>query len=645
MPPRSINAIKSAFRPSKDTLIEISGRHFRLTVDAGRGGEITRLELFDGSTWNRVVGGDGQTFPQLRIQSGKSEFSLAGDSHARIKRFEAKPDRITFQVTGVPRTATGRASAWRVTLGYEIYAEGAVFVDLDCVSSKARPSLTGASMALTIDRHVIGSARYRDVVFSRPRYAAVPSARVVYGVNPEKSFTNEIEAMVEDKQGLAGHVTCARVGKQGRFVWSLAECGRRQRSATRYHNRLALGLGAASTGKPQTNVIGQRIYHWINYLDTEATAGWYPTSEVIDRMVSHKATMLILHQHWMRQGGNNGYPHADYHVARDDKALRAMVKYAHRCGLRVGFYMRGVERYGLDAGFFERYLRRNFDGLYVDWAGPQATSHHERRLPVEPETGDRHFSPDGSVLPARAYFLHTRRLRETVGEKGFLICHMGSLNGGILATLALDGYLPGETGADHKAFADRDLAVFKGMQGGVTCTPWTLDSAAFRTPEAMAKMAAWGFYPHVGMGIQRRPGEPLFTLDPDDPQFAFPLAYWNILSAIDVERAMVFNLPSHNVVAARCNRRNLNCLVYTEAGRASGSPRYLVLLANTGRTALKSASVELHCDVLGMSGEYQVARVDPRTGRVVPRGTTTGRLAAGAVPAWGIKGFVLTNDG
>ena len=642
MSPMSTRKLTTSFRPRRDTQIKIRGRHFRLTIDAQRGGEITHLQLFGGSAWNHLIGRDDQTFPQLRLRIGRTDFALAHDPRARIKRFEATPDRISFQITAVPAAATGRASPWRVTLGYEIHAEGAVFIDLKCKCAQQSTSLAAAAVCLSVDRHLTQSAKYRDLMFSRPGDVAVSSARVAFGVNPEKSFTNECQVIIEDKRGLVGDVTCKRIGRKGRFVWSLAETSRRLPGPVRYQNRLALALGAAATGTPRTNVIGQRIYHWINWLNPPTDADWFPTPDAIDKMVANHATMLILHDNWMCRIGVNGRPHAVYDRARDDKAMRDTVKHAHRRGLRVGLYVRGIERYALDSRFFERYLRRNFDGLYVDWAGPHATAHHERAWPPEPKLGDRHFSSDGTIIPARDYFLHTKRLRQVVGPRGFMICHMGGSNGGILANLAADGYLPGETGADHNAFADRDTAFFKGMKGGVTCTPWTLDAAAYRTPEAIAKMAAWGFYPHVLIGIQRKPAEPLFPLDLDDPLYAFPLTYWRILSTIDVHRATVFNLPSDNVVAARCNRKNLGCLIYKESRPAPDAPRHLVLIANTSGTALKAASIELDRDVLGMSGQYQVSRIDPKSARPISRGKTIARLNVNALPRWAINGFLLT---
>lgn len=38
-------------------------------------------------------------------------------------------------------------------------------------------------------------------------------------------------------------------------------------------------------------------------------------------------------------------------------------------------------------------------------------------------------------------------------------------------------------------------------------------------------MAVWGFYPHVGLGLQRERDSVLFTQDPDDKVNRFLLPY------------------------------------------------------------------------------------------------------------------------
>lgn len=621
-----------------DTEISARGEHFRLTVDCARGGEIVDLELYDGAAWNRVLGGDRQTCPAVKIQSPEGEFELAGDSKARILAYEPEPDLLRFRVAAVPQTKAGRKAPWEVILGYEIYAEGAVFVDLECRCSQEGFPLTGASVGFAVDQALAKASKYRETLFTG-RTVAMPSARIAFGLDQPKSFTNELQVILENKTALAGEPS-ATLPQPGRFLWTLASGQNRVGPGLRYQNRLALGLGAA---RARSNVVGQRIYHWINYLNLDRRADWYPSAAIIDKMVARHATTLILHQHWMLEGGSNGNPHADYAVARHADALRRMIDYAHRRQLRVGLYMRGIEPYALAAEFFPKYLRANWDGLYVDWHGPHSVAYHEKNRQPDSKLGDRHFSADGTVLPARANFLFTRRLRQIVGPDGFLIGHMGPFNGGVLANLTFDGYLPGETSSDHDLFVDRDTAVYKGMMGGVTCTPWTLDSTAYRTPEAVAKMGAWGLYPHVTLGIRRAKGF-LIPLDPDEPTNVFATPYWNLLSAIDVTRATVYNLPSRRPAAAVCSQPDCVCLIYKEAREQPEKARYLVIIANLSARA-QSTSVRLATDVLGMSGAYRLASIDPQTGKSTPCGSASDTITAGSLPPWGMAGFVLTAGG
>jgi hypothetical protein len=368
------------------------------------------------------------------------------------------------------------------------------------------------------------------------------------------------------------------------------------------------------------------------------TAAWYPSNEAIDKMAGYGGTMLILHQHWMLQGGSNGNPHADYTVVRDDASLRRMIDHAHRKGMRVGLYRRGIERYSIEEPLFGNYLERNRDGFYVDWHGPHCVAIHENRYPPNADFHDSHYSDDGSYLAARDYFLFTRQLRQIVGPEGFLIGHQGIGNSGVLANLAFDGYLPGEAGSDHAMFSDMDTAVYKGMMGGGVTMPWPLDSPAFSSPEGVAKMAAWGMYPHVGMGLQRRRDATLFTLDPDDEVNRFALPYWRILGAIEVARATVYNLPSRNQIAATFSNPDFYGLVYRED--RDGDDAYLLVVSNLANQPGRT-TVTLAADVLGMSGEYQVERVDLSANPAVPQAASSGVIETGELPPWDIAGYKL----
>ncbi|NUQ64660.1 MAG: hypothetical protein HUU20_19535 [Pirellulales bacterium] len=614
--------------------LTLSGGHFRLTIDTAKGGEITAVELFDGSQWNRVVGGDGQTCPRVAIRDGSREYLLAADAEAKLESVETGPEVTRWRTTGRPRAADGSPAPWTVSLACEAYAEGALFVDLEYHLEK-ESTLAGASVALPIDPSILGAAKYRQETF-RYKIPALPSARAAFGINPLRSYTNEIQAILEYNRPMAGKTAFAE--EKGRFTWTLADGQTGLQPSFRYQNRLSFGFGSGVCGKPRTNVIGQRVYHWINFLDLKQRPAWYPSNEQIDKMAGYGGTMLILHQHWMLEGGSNGNPHAVYQVARDDASLRRMVDHAHRKGMRVGLYRRGIERYSVDVPLFGKYLERNRDGFYVDWHGPHCVAIHEDRYQPNPAVNDSHYCENGSYLPAREYFLFTRRLREIVGPQGFLIGHQGVGNSGVLANLAFDGYLPGEAGSDHAMFSDMDSAVYRGMMGGGITMPWPLDSPAFSSPEGVAKMAAWGMYPHVGLGLQRRRDATLFTLDPDGEANRFALPYWRVLKSIDVNRATVYNLPSVNRIAAAFANPDFQGLVYRED--REGDDAYLLVVANLGKTPART-TVTLATDVLGMSGEYQVRRIDSQTGEAAARGASSGVVETSELPSWGIEGYRL----
>jgi hypothetical protein len=340
----------------------------------------------------------------------------------------------------------------------------------------------------------------------------------------------------------------------------------------------------------------------------------------------------------MLQGGENGHPHANYGAARDEAALRRTIERAHLRGLKVGLYCRGIERYGLDVKFFERYCRYDWDGLYVDWHGPQCVAYHEHQFPADAAVHDRHFSSDGSSLAARDYFLFLRRLRETVGPSGFLIGHQGFGASGVFANLNFDAYLPGEAEADHTMFADRDQAVYGGMMGGGLSNPWTVDAPAFRSPEAVAKMAAWGFFPHVVLGMRRAVDGIIFPLDPDDKVNEFALPYWRLLSSIDMSRAQVFNLPNQGPVAASCADGDFQTVVYKEHDRS-----YLVIVSNLG-TRTKRSIVNLLPEVLGLTGSYSIRNLNGRSLAATLQANSTPHFETDMLQPWGIEGYRLIGE-
>ena len=626
----------------QDGQVTVVGDHFRITANSARGGEITDIRLFDGSQWNRLLGGDGQTCPNVDLNDQSGRYCLANDKNATVEQFEVADGVARFQTVGKLCDGDGAPSPWTVKLSYEVHAEGALFIDVEYALDEGSSARVASSMSFQVDRSVAKAARYRQAfrTFCDPKSLAFPSARVAFGVNPQRSYTNEIEAIVERRTPMGG--ATAVEGKDGRFLWTLADGTSEVHAPFRYRNRFSMGLGSGvtGTGKPMTKLVAQRECMWV-YMG-EDIPRHYPTNDEIDAMAANGATMLHLHRWLQTIPHANGHPHADY-VPLDENELRRVIAHAHKKGLRVNLYMRGIERYGLDQKFFQKYLKRDWDGIYVDWHGPHCAALHERTWQVEPALGDEHFSKDGTRVAAREYFLFAKRLRQVVGPHGYLIGHQGSLNSGVIANLGFDAYLPGETPSDHPMFSSRDEAVFAGMMGGGLCMPYPL-SPRYRTPEAVAKMAAWGLYPTLRLGTVR--GHATKAKNPDDPndpahQYLSP--YWRILATIDADRATVFNLPSVNRIAATCSSPDFSCVVYREDCETGSTADdvYLVVVANLGAKPDRSG-IALVPSVLGMSGEYEIARIDSQTGAATPQGATTRQITTSVLPPWGIEGYRLS---
>ena len=291
--------------------------------------------------------------------------------------------------------------------------------------------------------------------------------------------------------------------------------------------------------------------------------------------------------------------------ARRGGLAAAPIAHAHGKGMRVGLYCRGIERYCLDAKFFEKYCRRDWDGLYVDWHGPQCVAYHEHHYRPDASLGDDHFSTDGSRAGRPRVFSLPSPTAGGRGPPRLPHRASGIRHGGRPAELGLRRLSARRGDFDHAMFADVDQAVYRGMLGAAaSAIPWTLNSPRSRVRKAIAKMAAWGFFPHVGLGMERPADKLIFPLDPNAKINEFALPYWRILAAIDMREAQVFNLPNQKPIAATCSDEDVRVLICKER-----RGRYLAVAANLSTRPAK-ATVNLDPQVLGMTGSYAMERVD-----------------------------------
>jgi len=620
--------------------IKVTGDHFKITIDLAKGGEISEITLFDGSLWNQVLGADGQTCPSIELGNADEQYKLSRSPETTVKKYSATPDLIHFQTSSVPLTKDGKSGPWTITLEYEIYPSGAIFVDMLYSIGPIETELKTASVSMQIDKKILASPKYHSKNMSYTRLPCFPTARFAFGVNPERTYTNEIEAALEYRCPV-GDTTLVRPASLepkrspdgARLTWPLSrgEGITTIKGPYTYHNRFSLGLGAGTTARKKSNIIGHRIYGWMNWFHRAPQDRWYPTHAQIDQMAEKGATVLFLGQDWMRQYSSCGYPHADYTQARDHDNMLDIINYAHQRGLRVLIYMRATEPYGLDSNFFQTYCRRDWDGIYIDWHGMQVVMHEFFYKP-DPKFEKAHHSDDATYNPARDYFLFSQKLREIVGPKGLLLGHSWGCDSGILASLTFDGYVSGEYPAQWNMFSNLDTLGRDGMLAGVVATPWPV-SKQLRTPEAIAKMAAWGCYP-VAL-VSFKSGDLVFPLNLDDPINAYPLQYWRILKTIDPDKTDVYNWPSENLIAATCSNRDFYCLVYKE-----NQDSYLLIVANLGSAEAQS-EIKLVPEVLSLQGEYRLSRINPADGTIQTLGTTTGSLQSSLLAPWQFEGFKL----
>ena len=221
----------------------------------------------------------------------------------------------------------------------------------------------------------------------------------------------------------------------------------------------------------------QIMYHFIdNYRH-------YPDEAELEEIISSGCTLFIIHSNWRRDAVNDGIPY-------DPDRFHAIVRRLHECGIRVAVYCRGNEKEIVESGaeFFDRYLVKDFDGLYIDYGGPLCRD----EAPGE-------FACCGSIL-FYAYHATFRRLRKRVGEKGFLLVHTGADFSNLIMGF-VDGYVSGEA-ERGKLIQSREEHEFHTRAGAAVGTLWSAAFPEYTTLPMIPMIASAGQSPHSALGVQ-----------------------------------------------------------------------------------------------------------------------------------------------
>ncbi|MFH1616026.1 MAG: alpha-amylase family protein [Planctomycetota bacterium] len=592
-----------------------------LQWDLTRGGQITKCDLKGYQASHSLLKND-QPVPNLTLDLGKTLISLA-DSPVETEFIRRTEDRFTF------RTKARYADMFTIEQEYDVFPEGIVFCEFAVVLDDGKKANV-RNAYMTFPLHILDAKKLRGNYISRDLYlkqdvtcvhvlssteicmdrdktADIPHLLSLYGLDlgwsESRYFSNRFEMAIEDSTSLGGQMlapTRTIAGPQKnhwQLTWKLCENSSEQITGPfLYRNKWAIFCGSARThagpnADParRTNVMGARICHimypyvrqgdewpWCSvpirqtfYQDVQLAKG-NPSIDRIDEAADLGANILILHQFWMRNGGSNGEPMADYKV-NDPEWFKAVIDRAHKRGMRVAVYMRGIEHYSLYYDFFEKYMKKDWDGLYIDWASPFGLGY------------TKSTSKHCSIFN---WFMFIRALRKRVGSGGFLIGHTSVQTHASYALF--DAALTGEFSVMHAGLlASPEISA--SYSGSAGCAVHLMsgnspDRAVFSSQKAAGFSAALAYSNHPFM-------EP-------DIEFKKVNAYiqplWDLFTALGSDPVRMYNPNVGTEKVFEWSEDALHPIAYKNA-----EGTVLVIVTNLSEQTV-SATVDVDLKAIGI---------------------------------------------
>ncbi len=632
----------------KDRQITIETAAGRLAIDGNRGGQITDLVVKDEIDSHPLLNRRGHPIPDLTFELDGQHVALSG----AVSSLD-----IVVKESDFVRIRTGAAlhgGTVVVEQEYEIHEEGLLFTHLLIeIAPGATVKVSDCSMDVGLDLASTSRGRWgrymRDYTFKRdftslhalPMFKGflpidesqdaaelMPMISLDLGWEATRFFSNHLEFFLEDWAALGDgprqSQTSTRVCRESgnwQLKWRLFQGPAATLSGPyRYRNRWGIAFGRARTAAGadadpaiRNNAMGSKICHlkvpygrkgyrwpWVSMPikqvaeQSDQLFVENPPVSCVDEAADLGADLMIIHQFWMENPGSNNEPVADYQP-KDPAWLKAFIERCHQRGMRVMLYVRGTEMWCQFSPFFEQFLERNRDGLYVDWNTPFSM-------------GAVRCSPMHVSL--HNYFHFTKALRERVGPAGLLIGHAGFSN--YLSLAAFDVLLGGETSVRHTELLENaESAAYFAL---LDCCGAHLiggnmgDRSAFAGAKAGAICAALGMTSQVNM----EPG----TSFADRVAFIKPL--WDAMSQL-TGRINRYHNPAYIPTRALiCESPELYpSLWQTDNGQA------LLLVTNMGAKDV-SGSIKLNLNqldvpagapvkVLPLDGIHQGARVSGDT--------------------------------
>jgi hypothetical protein len=657
--------------------LEVARRDGELVVDGGgfeyrfRDGLLAAAHVDDGRERVGVGPGGGPALVAYELVDERRGSTLPRLDGAETAVSKDAPDEVCFTVRGRLAFEDGSTPV-DVEQSIRVFDCGVLFCDLHLwVRPGESLLITRASVTLRLAGVLASLGKYRwgydrpvpdpGVEMERP-VLYLPADRTVdeagtfhpyldvaWSVREHAAFTNRAGFVLEEGRPFGTDHPAAFAHSFGRsegdslaYRWHLYRGKPLQVTAPyAYANRWGLSLAGPRNNErgrreAKNSLIGARVYTWQNDGVGHGRMGekaWYPRDRDIDAMAAKGANVVLLHTGWMDAGGEGAGWEGNYVVA-DRTELRRVVARAHRAGMRVGLYMRGLEYYALDRDtrWFTDFLTPDFDGVYVDWSSFLYQPH--RYLPASvPVYGEKLQHRQNSTRRAHAFthFLYTRKLRQLVGRDGFLIGHPGCQHKEYsgFALGYFDAMLTGES-AGTTFLNSPEQHVYYGAHSACGALAWTNTHPVTRGPKATAYEAAFGTGPQIVLGSR-------YPLDPDDERNQFMVPLWQLLSSADLASATLY-------VQLAYGRKILDSppgLHFALYHLADGS-----LLLTGANLAERPLAGELRIDVqaLGTTGAGQVTELRPDLDgdgmmEVVAAGSSTGTISVAEMQPLEVRGY------
>jgi hypothetical protein len=617
--------------------------------DSQGGGQISGLTVKDELFAHDLLPAGG-LLPDLQFTINGSRVRLA-QAPAELKVTQKAADFVKIQATAA--LADG---ALLVTQEYEVHEEGVLFCNLaiDTPAGK-RFDLRECALHVALDTRSAKVARWGHYL-RQPKYKRdystvhafttpvmfltatdraegrelFPFVALDLGWEATRFFSNHLEFILEDWTSYNDGPltqTCTRVWQEDglwQVRWNFHEGNTVPINGSyRYRNRWGLMFGRARTQSGpkadpavRNNALGCRLCHcmypyartgdywpWVSMPIKQVPAQppqffkGNPELKRADEALQLGANLMILHQFWMRNPGSNNEPVADYQPY-DAKWLKAFTARCHRLGMPVLYYARGTEMWQHFSPFFEDFLNRNQDGLYVDWNTPFCMGYVK--------CSDLHVS-------LHNYFHFTKAQRRRVGPGGVLIGHTGNAN--MIGSACFDVAVGGEFSVRHDQLLTNPES--SAYYAQVNCMGAHLisgnlpDRLEFSSPKAAAICAALGMTSHPFMepGVAFR----------DRTAYIQPL--WNAMNSLPGRVVRLHNPAYSPTRAVRTGAAHLFPSLWQ-----SDKNKALLLVTNMAPDA-QSGDVELELKELKVpakaairplpiAGTFQAAQVDGRTVRL-----------------------------